>query len=68
VEAMSTRKSIVLAEAKGVVAHLYREMHDDAVHLELGPSDERVHASINVVVPGPLVDGVAEMLRRSEVP
>lgn len=63
---MSTRSTIVLAEAEGVVAHLYDETNDGTVHLELEAADDWTPGGINVVIPKVLVTGLAAMLRKSE--
>lgn len=63
---MSTRQTITLAEAEGVVAHLYKEHHDGATHLELDSEDDRLYVSVNLIVPEPLVPGLAAILRKSE--
>lgn len=63
---MSTRSTIVLAEAEGVAAHLYDETNDGTVHLEVDMADERTPGGINVVIPRMLVAGLAAMLRKSE--
>jgi hypothetical protein len=44
--------------------HLYHEMHDDEVHLEI--ELEPTYIRLNLVIPKPLVPGVIAILRRSE--
>jgi hypothetical protein len=62
---VSTRSSVVLVTDGDTVMHLYHEMlDDDAVHLEIDL--DKTHIVLNVVIPKPLVDGVAAILKRAE--
>lgn len=61
---MSTRSTLALATEGQTIVHLYHEMHDDEVHLEilLDPT----HIRLNLVIPKPLVADVATILKRAE--
>jgi hypothetical protein len=61
---MSTRSSVVLVTQGDTVMHLYYDMLDDEMHLEIDL--DKTHIVVNVVIPTPLADGVAAILKRAE--
>lgn len=56
---MSTRATIAYADRDDLRVHLYREMHDDCVHLELAGAS---HSEINVVIPDWMVVPLAKVI------
>ena len=48
-----------------VVLHLYHEIHDDQVHLEM--SVVGTNLSLNLVLSEPFIDGVAAILTRANI-
>lgn len=63
---MSTRSSLALLERDGLSAHLYREMHDGAVHLALESDNWAMGSSMNVIIPEPYVEFLSGILKESE--
>ena len=63
---MSTRTSLVFVERRNTTLHLYREMLDDLIHLEI--KNDETGDVVNVIVPAACVDDVAALLRVSETP
>jgi hypothetical protein len=61
---MSTRSTLAMASEGQTIVHLYHEMHDDEVHLEI--ELEPTYICLNLVIPKPLVAGVTAILRRAE--
>lgn len=61
---MSTRSSLALASDGAVVMHLYEEMHDGEVHLEIAL--DRTNVRLNLAIPKPLVAGITAIVQRAE--
>lgn len=61
---MSTRSTLAYVEEGQTVMHLYKEMHDDMVHLAIAKEDTNIE--LNLVVPSNLVDGVTAILKRAD--
>ena len=59
---MSTRTSIVLVTEQETTLHLYKELHDGEVHLEIAL--DRTNIRLNLVIPQVLVPGLTTMLCR----
>jgi hypothetical protein len=64
---MSTRTSLALVgdDNTQTVMHLYREMHDDEVHLEL--KIDQTNCLVNVVIPEVMVPGIQALLERAYI-
>lgn len=62
---MSTRSTVASCTEGRTNLHLYHEMHDDLIHLEI--SDEQgSYAYINIVIPQLHVAGLAQVIKRND--
>jgi hypothetical protein len=60
---MSTRSTLAHVVQDRTFLHLYHEMHDESVHLDIGL--ENTYVVLNLVIPTCLVDGVTKILQRA---